>query len=65
MSQQFDIGEQPKFYPPRRTYAEIDRDEIVRQTLEEGIKRIANLGGNTTYQRAFEIAARVLKAMKP
>lgn len=65
MSKQFNIGMQPKFYPPRRSFTEIDRDELVRQTLDEAIGRLADLGGNYTYQRAFEIAARVLKAMKP
>lgn len=65
MSRQFDIGVQAPFQPPRRSFTEIDRDEIVRQTLDEAVGRLSDLGGNYTYQRAFEIAARVLKAMKP
>lgn len=65
MSRAFDIGEQPKFTPPPRTFTERDRDEIVRQTLEEAAKRLEALQGNATYRRAFDISAKLLRVMKP
>jgi hypothetical protein len=65
MSRSFNIGEQHAFRPPQRSLPEIDRDEIVRQTLEEAAKRLTGLHGNTTYRRAFEISAQLLRKMKP
>lgn len=65
MSRQFDIGSQARFTPPRRSFTEIDRDEIVRQTLEEGAARLNALTANATYRRAFDIASKLLRAMKP
>jgi hypothetical protein len=65
MSREFDIGLQQPFVPPRRSFTEIDRDEIVRQTLEEAAKRLQALQGNATYRRAFDISAKLLRVMKP
>lgn len=65
MAKQFDIGEQAPFIPPRRSFTEIDRDEIVRQTLDEAAKRLRALHGNPTYRRAFDLSAKVLQRMKP
>jgi len=65
MSREFDIGQQMPFVPPRRSFTEIDRDEIVRQTLEEAAKRLEALRGNATYRRAFDISAKLLRVMKP
>jgi hypothetical protein len=65
MSRAFDIGDQKPFLPPRRSFTEIDRDEIVRQTLDEAMRRLHSLHGNPTYRRAFEISAKVLQRMKP
>jgi hypothetical protein len=65
MSREFDIGEQKAFRPAPRSFTEIDRDEIVRQTLDEVARRLGALGGNATYRRAFEISANLARAMKP
>lgn len=59
------IEPQAKIQPPPRSYAEIDRDEIVRQALEEAAKRLERRDGNATYRRAWEISAALLRAMKP
>jgi hypothetical protein len=65
MSRQFDIGVQQVFVASSRSLGEIDRDEIVRQTLEEGARRLEVLHGNSTYRRAFGIAAKLLRTIKP
>lgn len=65
MAPRFNIGQQSAFQPSRRSLPEIDRDEIVRQTLEEAAKRLMGLHGNPTYRRAFEISAQLLRKMKP
>lgn len=65
MAKQFNIGDQAPFIPPRRGFTEMERDEIVRQTLDEAVSRLQSLGGNPTYRRAFEISTKVLLRMKP
>lgn len=65
MSRSVDIGTAEPFIPPRRSFTEMDRDEIVRQTLEEAAKRLQSINGNPTYKRAWEIAAQKLRLMKP
>jgi hypothetical protein len=65
MAPKFNIGQQPAYRPTPRSLHEIDRDEIVRQTLEEAAKRLIGLHGNSTYRRAFEISAQLLRKMKP
>lgn len=65
MSRPVQIEVLPPFVPPRRSYTEIDRDEIVRQTLEAAAKRIEARQGNPTYQTAWRTAAKVIRAMKP
>lgn len=51
--------------PPRRSYSELERDEIVRQTLEEAARRIEGRQGNAVYKSAWRTAAVLLRAMKP
>ena len=65
MSRPVHIEELPPFVPPRRSYTEVDRDEIVRQTLEEAARRIESRQGNPTYQTAWRTAAKIIRAMKP
>lgn len=59
------IAIQDPIQPPRRSYAEIDRDEIVRQTLDEAAQRIEALHGNSSYRTAWRRAVMMLRAMKP
>jgi hypothetical protein len=65
MSRSVNIGIVLPFIPPRRSFTEIDRDEIVRQTLEEAARQIQAISGNPTYKRAWDIAAQKLRLMKP
>jgi hypothetical protein len=65
MSRPIRIEPQLPIIPPRRTYTEIDRDEIVRQALEEAAKRVEAYNGNTIYQMAWRKAALLIRAMKP
>jgi hypothetical protein len=44
---------------------EMERLELVRQTLEEAARRIQAIHGNPTYRRAWEIAAQKIRLMKP
>jgi len=65
MSRPVYIEAQMPIVPPRRSYAEIDRDEIVRQTLEEAARRIEGHSGNQIYRTAWRKASMMLRAMKP
>lgn len=65
MSRPVHILAQAPIIPLRRSYSEIDRDEIVRQTLEEAAKRIETYGGNKIYQTAWRKASLLIRAMKP
>lgn len=57
--------EQSTFRPPQRSFSEIDRDEIVRQTLAEVERRIGSLSVNATYRMAHKQVLRILHGMKP
>lgn len=59
------IEPQAPIIPPRRSLTEIDRDEIVRQTLEEAAKRLEGRSGNKIYQMAWRKAGLLIRAMKP
>lgn len=58
-------AEQTPFQPPRRSFTEMDRDEIVRQTLREIETRMNAMKVNYTYQQAFKVIAKILRGMKP
>lgn len=53
------------FTPPRRSFSEIDRDEIVRQTIAEIEARLKTTNVNKTYAQAFKVVLRILHGMKP
>jgi len=57
--------EEHSFSPPNRALEDIERDDIVRRTLEEAERRIINQGGNTLYRQAWKVAIRILRCMKP
>jgi hypothetical protein len=57
--------EKSTFRPPQRSFSEMDRDEIVRQTLKEVERRIAALSVNHTYRMAHKQVMRILHGMKP
>ena len=65
MSRPVLIEVQSPIIPPRRSYTDIDRDEIVRQTLEEAARRIEAHSGNNIYRMAWRKASMMLRAMKP
>lgn len=48
-----------------RPLTDIERDDVARQALEQAASRIERQFGNPTYQRAWEIAAQIVRAMKP
>ena len=58
-------AEQTPFKPPRRSLTEIDRDELVRQTLTELEERINAIHVNPTYRAAFRVVIKILRGMKP
>lgn len=47
-----------------KTVEQLQRDEIVRQTLERAARRIEEINGNETYQKAFKVAAQAVRALK-
>jgi hypothetical protein len=57
--------EQTSYRPPQRSYSELDRDEIVRQTLKEVERRIHEQQGNALYRQAWKVVIRILHSMKP
>jgi hypothetical protein len=57
--------EQATFRPPQRSFSEMDRDEIVRQTLSEVEKRIKDQHGNTLYRQAWKVILKIVHGMKP
>lgn len=57
--------EQSTFRPPHRSLSEIDRDEIVRQTLNEVERRIKDQHGNTLYRQAWKVILKIVHGMKP
>jgi hypothetical protein len=58
-------AEQAPFTPPRRSLTEIDRDELVRQTLKEVEARMNALVVNNTYRGAFKVVSKILRGMRP
>jgi hypothetical protein len=57
--------EQSSYRPPQRSYSELDRDEIVRQTLKEVERRINEQRGNALYRQAWKVVIKILHAMNP
>lgn len=53
------------FRPAQRSFSEMDRDEIVRQTLSEVEKRIKDQHGNTLYRQAWKVILKIVHGMKP
>lgn len=47
-----------------KTVEQLQRDEIVRQTLERAARRIEEINGNETYQKAFKVAAQAVRSLK-
>lgn len=58
-------AEQTPFQPPRRSLTELDRDELVRQTLREIEERMESMSVNPTYRQAFKVVVKILRGMKP
>lgn len=48
-----------------RSVADIERDDIARQALEAAARRVESQQGNQLYMRAWQIAARIIRASKP
>lgn len=65
MSRPILIEAQTPIAPSCRSHDEIDRDDIVRQSLEEAAKRLENYSGNSIYRMAWRKAAMLIRAMKP
>jgi hypothetical protein len=57
--------EQGQFRPPQRSLSEVDRDEIVRQTLKEAERRIWEQKGNSLYKQAWKVVVKILREMRP
>ncbi len=57
--------EQSAFRAAPRSFTEIDRDEIIRQTIDEAERRLSAMTVNTLYRQAFKLAIRVLRGMRP
>lgn len=53
------------FNPPVRHLTEIERDDIVRRTLEEVERRLNAQTVNTLYQQAFKVVFKILQSMMP
>ena len=58
-------AEQTPFLPPRRSLSELDRDELVRQTLREIETRMNAVNVNHTYRQAFKVVVKIIHGMKP
>lgn len=48
-----------------KTKEQLERDHLVRVTLEAAAKRIEKLAGSSNYSRAWKRAAIVVREMKP
>lgn len=57
--------EQAPFVPLRRSLTEIDRDDVVRQTLAEIESRLMVMNVNSLYRQAFKLVLKILHGMKP
>lgn len=53
------------FRPEQRSFSAIDRDEIVRQTLDEVERRLIYQQGNSLYRQAWKVAIRIMQGMRP
>lgn len=58
-------AEQTPFQPPRRSLTDLDRDELVRQTIAEVEARMKSINVNHTYRQAFKVVVKILHGMKP
>lgn len=58
-------AEQTPFNPPVRSLSEMDRNQIVRETIIEIEKRMNAIGANHTYRQAFKVVVKILHGMKP
>jgi hypothetical protein len=54
-----------KYQPLTRTMPEIERDDLVRQTLEQAAHQLECQDANPTYRMAWRAAAKILRQMKP
>lgn len=48
-----------------KTTEQLMRDHIVRTTLERAAAHIERHSGNDVYQRAWKVAAKIIRGMKP
>jgi len=55
--------EQP-FHAPVKRLSDLEREDIMRQVLDEAERRILALDGNPTYRQAWKIAIKTLHGMK-
>lgn len=44
---------------------QLEREDIARQALEAAAAKLESRAGNSTYRRAWTIAADLLRSMKP
>lgn len=58
-------AKQVPFRPPVRTLSEMDRNQIVRETIDEIENRLCATSVNKTYQSAFKVVVRIIREMKP
>jgi hypothetical protein len=57
-------AKQIPFRPPIRSLSEMDRNQIVRETIDEIENRLCAMSVNKTYQMAFKVVFRVMREMK-
>ena len=48
-----------------KTSQQLERESIERQALEAAAKRVEGYHGNPVYRKAWEKAAKIIRAMKP
>lgn len=65
MARNLKINVEPITLPILATMAEIERDHLARTILEHAAKQLDKQSVNATYRRAFDIAAGIIRAMKP
>lgn len=53
------------FQPPAVAVHDLERDEIVRRTLEEVERRILSVDTNALYRQAWKVVIKILHSMKP
>lgn len=57
--------EEKPYVPAVRSLSEIERDDIVRRTLEEVERRLNAQTVNTLYRQAFKVVFKILRSMEP